>query len=565
MRGIKMISKLVIKDFKNISLFESELEPINVLIGSNNSGKSSVLQGIHFSIMAEVMRRKTQKTNIPEDSLIYNPSSNFLCLRHSQQYTVSTGNKSILELKNDEDDTFSIEIMKGRNEKNISVHAYNNNNFRQLVTAWKPLYSMYVPGISGIPTREKYITNAELRSAVARGDANMYIRNILYRIEKEGKLNELNNKLHEFFDSITVVVPYNPDDDLFVNVDIKIKSDEGEVTVPLEQCGTGALQVLQIVSYVIFFSPQLLLLDEPDEHLHPNNQVILSQVLKDISEENHTQIILCTHSRHMLSDLSDSARILWMSEGKIKNSDYSSDYYDILMDIGALDSFDECFGGKYDYVFLTEDSDTKMCELILEQSGFKNYYVFSYKGCGKLDTAILLADFIHNSAPNCEVIIHRDRDFMTNEEVEYVEKQIRQSAASPFITSGSDIEAYFVNPYHLATIFKKEVSVIEEWLEEIMNDNTESISVDFTRKRDQFRNWPIYKAEGKHTPDVKKMIADSKTNVYEHLKIVKGKFMKKKINGSQFTKFGCEKNIIQPTEYIDIPELRILLKEEATV
>lgn len=560
-----MISKLVIKDFKNISSFESQLEPINVLIGSNNSGKSSVLQGIHFSIMAEVMRRKTQKTNIPEDSLIYNPSSNFLCLRHNQQYTVSTGNKSILELTNEENVMFSIEIMKGRNEKNISVHAQNNNNFRQLVTAWNPLYSMYVPGISGIPTREKYITNAELRSAVARGDANMYIRNILYRIEKDGKLNELNNKLHEFFDSITVEVPYNPDDDLFVNVDIKIKSDDGEVTVPLEQCGTGALQVLQIVSYVIFFSPQLLLLDEPDEHLHPNNQVILSQVLKDISEENHTQIILCTHSRHMLSDLSDSARILWMSEGKIKNSDYSSDYYDILMDIGALDSFDECFGGKYDYVFLTEDSDTKMCELILEQSGFKNYYVFSYKGCGKLDTALLLAGFIHNSAPNCKIIIHRDRDFMTDEEVSYIEKQITKSAASPFITSGSDIEAYFINPNHLSIIYDKDISSIEEWLKEIIQDNLPKIYVDFTHKRDELKRLPLYNNNNIEKPDTTELINQSKTSVYDSIKIVKGKFLKKKINGSQFTKFGCEKNIIQPTEYIDIPELRILLKEEAMV
>lgn len=561
-----MISKIILKNFKNISSFESELMPINVLIGSNNSGKSSVLQGIHFSIMAEVMRRKTQKVNIPEDSLIYNPSSNFLYLRHNEQYTVSKGLTSYLELTNyEEGDNFSIEIMKGRNEKNIAVHAKSNNSFRQLVTAWSPLYSMYVPGISGIPTKEKYITKAELRSAVARGDANMYIRNIIYRIKEDSKLDSLNNKLHEFFSNITVDVPYNPDEDLYVNINIKIQIDNKEVIVPLEQCGTGALQVLQIISYALYFSPQLFLLDEPDEHLHPNNQIILSQVLKDMSEENNIQIILCTHSRHLLADLSDSAKIMWMQNGSLKESNNTSSYYDILMDIGALDSFDECLCGKYDYVFLTEDSDTKMCDIILKQSGFINYYIFSYKGCGKLETATLLADFIHNSAPNCKIIIHRDRDFMTENEVEYIENQINSDNVIPFITSGSDIESYFVTPQHLSVILNEDVSTIEEWIKELIDENTSRIYVDFIHKRDEMKHLPIYKNNKSSPPDSADLIKKSENDVYALLKIAKGKFLKKKINGNMSKKFQKTVDIIQPSEYIDILELRHLLKSEQFV
>lgn len=552
-----MISKIELKDFKNISSFDTELSSINILIGSNNSGKSSVLQGIHFSIMAEVLRRKTQKTNIPEDSLIYNPSSNFLYLRHNEQYTVSTGLTSSLKLTNSEsNDSFTIEIMKGRNDKNISVHAYNNNSFRQVVTSWNQLYSMYVPGVSGIPTREKYITNAELRSAVARGDANMFIRNIIYRIKKEEKLKLLNNTLHNFFPNISVYVPYNPDEDLYVNVDISIQTDTKSFIVPLEQCGTGALQVLQIISYALYFSPQLLLLDEPDEHLHPNNQVILSQVLKDMAEDKKIQIIFCTHSRHMLADLSGSAKILWMQNGILKDTNHSSDYYDILMDIGALDSFDECLCGKYDYVFLTEDSDTKMCDILLKQNEFTNYYIFTYKGCGKLDTATLLADFIHNSAPNCKIIIHRDRDFMTNDEAEYIKSEIIKHGAIPFITNGSDIESYFVNPKHLAFVFNEDIVIIEKWIKDLIQEYYTQIVIDFTHKRDELKHIPLYKNNDKSFPHTAQLIPNQDCDVYELMKIVKGKFLKKKVNGSAFSKFNKKIDIVQQSEYIDIPDLK---------
>ena len=45
-----MIKKVKLENFKRVSLFEAELDNINVLVGTNNSGKSSVLQGIHFTI-----------------------------------------------------------------------------------------------------------------------------------------------------------------------------------------------------------------------------------------------------------------------------------------------------------------------------------------------------------------------------------------------------------------------------------------------------------------------------------------------------------------------------------
>jgi predicted ATP-dependent endonuclease of OLD family len=45
-----MISNVAIANFKNLSRFQTDLDPINILVGANNSGKSSVLHAVHFAV-----------------------------------------------------------------------------------------------------------------------------------------------------------------------------------------------------------------------------------------------------------------------------------------------------------------------------------------------------------------------------------------------------------------------------------------------------------------------------------------------------------------------------------
>src|SRR3990167_4821054 len=84
---------------------------------------------------------------------------------------------------------------------------------------------------------------------------------------------------------------------------------------PLELAGTGVLQALQIFSYVTLFEPALLLLDEPDSHLHPDNQGLLASALQLAAAETTTQVILSTHSRHLVDALYEDSHFVWLKEG----------------------------------------------------------------------------------------------------------------------------------------------------------------------------------------------------------------------------------------------------------
>jgi predicted ATP-dependent endonuclease of OLD family len=80
------------------------------------------------------------------------------------------------------------------------------------------------------------------------------------------------------------------------------------------------------------FNPALLLLDEPDAHLHPNNQRMIAVALRKIASGGHTNIILATHSRTMLDAFErvGDASFVWIENGEVQ-SEHQKDRISMLM------------------------------------------------------------------------------------------------------------------------------------------------------------------------------------------------------------------------------------------
>lgn len=214
-----MIKNIKLENFKRISLFETTLDKINVLVGTNNSGKSSVLQGIHFTILVEVARRLNggNKT-VAQNDMLYIPTTDSSLLRHGEPYSVSSGNVSTLSLINDSDENCDITLRKGRGFGNIVVETSGNNFFRAIVNNPEDLFVSYTPGVSGIVSSEQLVGKAVLRNAAARGDANLYLHNIIYYIKEAGCLDQLNEYVQSVFGGTTIKVDFNPDKQTSINV-----------------------------------------------------------------------------------------------------------------------------------------------------------------------------------------------------------------------------------------------------------------------------------------------------------------------------------------------------------
>ena len=176
----------------------------------------------------------------------------------------------------------------------------------------------------------------------------------------------------------------------------------------MEIAGTGVLQATQILSYIHRFEPSIILLDEPDSHLHPNNQRLLCALLRKVAEERGTQVLLTTHSRHVVDALSGSAKLMWVRKGSVAVT-VQEDEIGILLDIGALDVKERAGVPNTKAVVLTEDDLTAPLENVLQASGFSlaNTAVLSYYGVANLSHLRALVKMIRGTNAKAKIVVHR--------------------------------------------------------------------------------------------------------------------------------------------------------------
>lgn len=499
------LTKLTLEKFKKVDKVEISLQGLNVLVGGNNAGKSSVLQGVHFSVIAAISSRQAGRDTFTQESLLYCPARSFESLRHGVGYTNQThfGHLRLVAETPDEEKAqqYVVRIYRGRNEGNVGCQRTGSPRLGQMVASREQLFSIYVPGLAGVSQFEQYHSESVVRRGVASGDANLYLRNVLLLIQLKGKITTLALRMKSLFPKFEIWISFDSVNDIYIDVDVSTTGAAGR-RCPLELAGTGVQQALQIFSYVTLFEPRLLLLDEPDSHLHPDNQGLLAAALQETVNTTSTQVIVSTHSRYLVDALHDDANFIWLKEGKVHEQGVGLSKLPILLELGALDSFDKLIAGAYDWVFLTEDRDRKMLEILLSANGFPlpRCLFYSYKTSANIEAAKLLTDFIHDSAPATRVVIHRDRDFMLQPEVDRIVASIEKCDAIPFITEGCDVESYFLRPEHLSSRLGIQAETIADWLGEIATDEHMELQHLFTRKRDEVKS-AMYRGSSKECPD----------------------------------------------------------------
>lgn len=450
--------------FKGIVDASIDASDINVFIGANNSGKSSLAQIIHFGIglwqsiqhAGRWRNKRTVSVSLSPTELLYSPCVDLYALGHGGQLIERPNSAIELAFVLKSGEKIRTTIRKGRNG-NIQVSVDNVEVARRIASLEKP-FTIYSPGLAGIARHENYISNGVLLRTIARGDANLVFRNILLRLSSDEHADswvEFLDDLRKIFPDIVIEVKYREETDEFITVMV----NSGPASVPIELAGTGILQAVQILSYVHYFHPSVIILDEPDSHLHPNNQRLLCKLLQGVAEDRDTQVFLTTHSRHVVDALSGQAAFLWVRSGTVERIGKDHDLA-VLLDIGALDVKEMLSQTVAKCIVLTEDSIKRGLEVLLKSSGFPmdETLVLAYYGCTSPHNLRPLLDLIRASNPNSKIVVHQDRDYLTDDESTAWETQIRNMLAEPFLTGGVDIESHFLNAEHLAELNSQSTS-----------------------------------------------------------------------------------------------------------
>ena len=159
----------------------------------------------------------------------------------------------------------------------------------------------FIPGLVGVLVNEPYATFARRNSLASQGRYSEIFRSSLHQLNerKRSLLPKINATLDEFFRIQITRIAFDPNSQEYVTVEYKQSGNSLDIV----SSGSGMQQVVQILTYLYLSSPKILLIDEPDAHLHAQLQGQVGALFRKVSHDLKAQVFLSTHS----IDLIDTA------------------------------------------------------------------------------------------------------------------------------------------------------------------------------------------------------------------------------------------------------------------
>jgi hypothetical protein len=285
-------------------------------------------------------------------------------------------------------------------------------------------------------------------------------------------------------------------------------------------------------------------------------------LLGEIAAMRDFQVVMSSHSRHVLDALSRRADVIWLNKGTVV-PEKDIDTTRALLELGALDSVDYFADGQIRCLVATEDADQRYIETLLEASGFDmdDVQVVSYPGCSQIEAAIVLGCFLKEKAPHIRLVVHRDRDYMADEEIGRFVDRLKEKDIIPFVTEGNDIEGYFTRPSHLAAANPAITEArAQELLDQAIRDtDEESIKAIVNLRTEQaFRT----RNRGGAAPDHGQIAIDAMSQ-YNALPttMFRGDLVLGRLTALLQQELGRNPDVTRITPKIDIPELRAIKRE----
>lgn len=537
---MRLIS-VTVENFKAIELARIELADVTILVGQNSSGKSSFLQALHWACrcVADPKVQNNQARSVAAQSLDYFPTPDAKVVGHNRELREGRGEQENISVAvtlecDDADKSIGIvPIKRGRNDA-IQIDLRNENRlpaglYSELSDRTRP-FSAYIPGLAGVPSREEKKSRQPVFRSAASGDANSVLRNILLliQIENPESFPILESWVSRVLGPTKIKINFDESSNFDIEAMINTERMDSDYFAPLELAGTGVLQVIQIFAYLVLFKPSILLIDEPDAHLHPDRQEKLILAIEEAAAEFNTQVVLTTHSPHIIRTASSKIRMAWLYEGGVAQDEH---VIREQMGWGLLDK---------STLIITEDENTPLLRAIIDQwpEWGRKTAVWPVYGAENLPTADG-AKALKAMLGVSRLVVHRDADFMIAAERERLRKKFEGSGCALWITQPSDLEGYLCTREHLVECLE----ITEEQAEDLLSEawNVAKDRKVFEAKRSQINKNEKFYPGGSGTPTHD---AAQKELDYHYAGSIKGKKLLKALRAIVHKEYGANPSVL---------------------
>ncbi|MDR2906934.1 MAG: AAA family ATPase, partial [Bacteroidales bacterium] len=325
-----MIHKLILKNFKKIREETFLFHNFDLIVGANNSGKSTALQALsiwQFCVDQFILTNKTKGNSsiqiilpnftalpLPEFNLLW---TNRMGLDGAKREYVYIKIDVYWNDENGEEHNFCVSI---RYQSPQSAYAFPENgwnDFKEISNLPSFPHIVYVPPFSALEPHEQWLDDGNVRQNVGRAQPGSVLRNLLYRvidrenvsIKSNSDWKEIQQKIQEWFDVELLSPKYKKG----ISIEIISEYKSNKKTFDIISGGSGFHQILTLLAFMYGYKgTTTILFDEPDAHLHVNLQ---RQILNYIKQHTQIQFLIATHSEEFIKNVEVSS-ILSMLSGK---------------------------------------------------------------------------------------------------------------------------------------------------------------------------------------------------------------------------------------------------------
>ena len=298
-----MIREVETRNFRNLRDGVFRITSPMLVAGPNNSGKTSLLRAI--SLWAELMSRWIEGVGDP----VREDDGNYP-LRQTQLANIASiplANGDHLWTDKNVEEPFRIALRTDEWRITLEVVHYHSEflGFRPAADvedrdleslASRPLRTIFLSVVSGLDVREPWLNLHAIPGYIALGQGGSILRNLLREVsEDEDKWALLTERIRR---SLGVELLHPRAGPRTVRAWYRETAD-GPI-YELECAGSGMAQILLIQAALLHFEGTVLLLDEPDAHLHPWLVYAAERALRQFARDRGAQLIAATHSPHLI-------------------------------------------------------------------------------------------------------------------------------------------------------------------------------------------------------------------------------------------------------------------------
>ncbi|NJM93668.1 MAG: AAA family ATPase [Cytophagales bacterium] len=407
-----MIKRVVLKNFKRIEKEIFDLTDFDLLVGSNNSGKSTLLQALAIwqYCIDQFLRTKRSGSRgiqvvLPDFTALPLPEFVLLWKDKVERKNIKREDGKtkpdfvLIEIEVQwEDDKGKLESLNVqlRYQSPLSIYAIPElglERLRELAKSPDFPSIVYVPPFSGLEPVEKWQDDGNVRQNVGKGQPGSVLRNLLFRVvdrqQEDGHAvpphqievwRQIQQKIEEWFG-----VRLNPPEyEKGQSTMIRVTYSAGKKDFDIISGGSGFHQILTLLAF--FYGYQgvtTILFDEPDAHLHINLQ---RNVLSYFKQNQNIQFIIATHSEEFIRGVEVSS-ITSMLAGAPKKVQSTQS---VLRAMSDVENIDIVKTKQSPFILYIEGEDderllTAWAEVLGKTTFFTKFHLYKMGGGNKKD------------------------------------------------------------------------------------------------------------------------------------------------------------------------------------